>query len=460
MSSPAAPVDSAFGGDALFFHNPPSDEGLLRSLFVGREAELGILHARLPGTMPGTIRAIHGESRVGKSHLALRFLADLHSVHVIAVGAASGKRARLILRDLYAELRTRLYDVYDRAEADSQTLGWIDPNTRQPVPADRAHDGAVKAYQDLHAAIARIEQMDDLLEGLATSRETASTEGDESSAGVNVLPHGIGVSGGAKTSHSQGDKLVHIRPDEDGMSTIIAQLCQALYLTTGKRVLIYVDDVDLLDTGPGADPEQVVLLIRCLHRLSKGREVAVVASLRTRHMRDRDKEFSDVVRVRRLKDSELRQIYDRHIQHFNNGQPVMDAACLDDVIVHSGGKVGSFLRLCFQLRDYGLLHRPQQVLGTADLVDFFAGEIRDELLSTPDFRPYVKAVVDALKGGSLEVELDAGVQNTPIVYMLLEESPAPMVPRRYAIAALAAKALRMLYPSEFPPPPSPSGSPS
>jgi hypothetical protein len=76
-SPPPALAAPAIAEDALFFHNPPSDLGLLRALFVGRENELAFLQRRLPGTMPGTIRAIHGESRVGKSHLVLQYLHSL-----------------------------------------------------------------------------------------------------------------------------------------------------------------------------------------------------------------------------------------------------------------------------------------------------------------------------------------------------------------------------------------------
>lgn len=454
--SPAAPT---IGDDALFFHNPPSDHGLLRALFVGRERELELLHRRLPGTMPGTVRAIHGESRVGKSHLALRFLSDLQNLHLVIVPAASGKRAWIILRDIYAALRTRIGEAWTRAQASPESLAHIDPGTGTHTRGGSEGEG-VSTYQDLAAAIDLIEQMDDLIEGRAQSRERQSAEGDESSADFAVKPSGIGLGGAAKHTRSLGDKRVLIRPDEDGLCAVIAQLGQALHLATGQRVLIYVDDVDLLDVGPGADPEQVVLLNRALYRLSKNPELTVVASLRTRHMRDRDKEFSDVVQVRRLKDSELRQIYARQLEHFGVAQPIMDDDCLDRLIQHAGGKVGVFLRLCFQLRDFGLLERPGQVLRSADLEEFLMAEIRHELLSTPDYRPHVQSIVAALKANTLEVELPPEVQNTPIPHLLLDDPPTPLSPRRYTIKRLTAQALRRLYPSELPPPAALPGSPS
>ena len=206
------------------------------------------------------------------------------------------------------------------------------------------------AYQDLAAALDLIEQMDDLIEGRAQSRELNSGEGDESSAEVAIKPSasaiginisGIGLGGTAKHTRSLGDKRVLMRPDENGLCAVIAQLAQALHLATGQRVLVYVDDVDLLDEGPGADPEQVVLLNRALYRLSKSPDLVIVSSLRTRHLHDRDKEFSEVVRVRRLKDSELRQIYERQLEYFGIAQPILDADCLDRLIQHAGARSAS-----------------------------------------------------------------------------------------------------------------------
>lgn len=246
---------------------------------------------------------------------------------------------------------------------------------------------------------------------------------------------------------------------------LAAQLCvrpftvNALRHSTSHSVLVYVDDVDLLDEGPGADPEQVVLLNRALYRLSKSADLFVATSLRTRHLHERDKEFSEVVRVRRLKDSELRQIYERQLEHFGIAQPIMDADCLDRLIQHAGGKVGVFLRLCFELRDFGLLERPGQVLNAEDLVAFFVEKIRHELLPIADYRPHILSIVAALKANTLEVELPATIQSTPIPHLLLDDPPTPYFPRSYRIKPLTTQALARLYPSELSPAPARPESP-
>jgi hypothetical protein len=83
---------------SLFHHNPPHEDALQLRLFVNRKADLEIMGARIPGSLP-CIRAIHGGSRVGKSHLALCYLQGLaERHHVFKVIAAGGHTARMVLK--------------------------------------------------------------------------------------------------------------------------------------------------------------------------------------------------------------------------------------------------------------------------------------------------------------------------------------------------------------------------
>ncbi len=450
--------------DALFFHNPPTDTGLLRELFVGRAYELQLLNERIPGSYPGTIRAIHGYSRVGKSHLALHFLAGLQDVQLISIKAASGRKARLILRELYAQLRQRIWDVKTKEDRQTESLALLDPTTNRPLPVHSIRDGVsdsggVSAIQVLEDALARIDRFDPLIQGGASSAEHTLTDSTETSVNANLGIVGSGLSSSVKQTQGLGGKLTLAAPDEYGLTHIIGELCQDLFFVTGQRVLIYVDDVDLLDTGPSSPPDEVVLLVRCLHQLSQCQDVRVATSLRTRHLQNADKEFSEVVLVEPMSHEELRQVYERHIKTFNSGTAVMDEACLDELITHVKGKVGTFLRLCSQLRDWGLRHRPDLCLTPADLIEFYKAQVR-QCLQVPDNRPYIERIKEALKLNTMEVEVDAGVLATPIVGTLLEEPLEPGVPKAFDISPLAGKTLRAMYPSVLSPIPAPILDPS
>lgn len=451
---------SAPRSDALFFHNPPTDHGLLRELFVGRSYELQRLNERIPGSYPGTIRAIHGYSRVGKSHLALHFLADLPDVQLISIKAASGRKARLILRELYAQLRQRIWDVQTKEAQRPGSLALLDPTTNRPLPVlsvgtgETASDG-VSSLQVLEDALSRIARFEPLIQGLASSAEHTLTDSTETFVNANLGIGGSGLSSSAKQTQGLGDKLTFAAPDEYGLTHIIGELCQDLFLVTGQRVLIYVDDVDLLDTGPSSPPDEAVLLVRCLHQLSECPDVRVATSLRTRHLQNADKEFSEVVLVEPMSPEELRQVYERHIQTFNSGTEVMDEECLDELITHVKGKVGTFLRLCSQFRDWGLRYRPNLCLTPTDLIEFYKTQVRQCLL-VPDNRPYIERIKEALNMNTMEVGVDAGVLATPIIGTLLEEPLEPGVPKVFDISPLAGKTLRAMYPSVLSPIPIPA----
>lgn len=446
---------SAPGADLLFFHNPPGSDRLLRQLFVGRDYELERLAERIPGTIPGTIRAIHGDSRVGKSHLALRFLADLKPYHLVCVPASSGKKARFILRELYSQLRKRLWEVYDRHQKQADSLQVLHPTTLDaltPEEVQRGEEG-VSSYQFLMEAIEHIEEFDALLVDGSKSLEESDSEQTEESLGIEAKPQSIGLTGGHKQTAGRTRKFLREPPSEQGLTNTIRLIAEALSRTTGQRVVIYADDVDLLDVGPDADQAEVVLLVRCLHQLAQSDDITVVTSLRTRHLQIGDKELSEAVRVEPMSEEDIREIYNRHVTSFHGGVPVMDESCLRELLAHAAGKVGVFLRLCSQFREYGLRHRPRKCLDKQDLLDFYRGEIQ-KCLRVPDHRKYVDAVVQALKT-STEVELDGEVLKTPIVHLLLVEPLEPGVPKLFDINHLANKALRAMYPSILSPIPEP-----
>lgn len=452
----------AFALDALFDQNPPVDPALRRQLFIGREYELRLMSERIPGSLRGRIRAIHGPSRVGKSHLALLFLHELKGLNLFTVNAASGLAAKIILRDLYDQLRDRFEKLYEQVQLEvaqgraiPSCLQRIDPDTKRPPLPGVNLDETVSSVPILEEALAFIDETDQLLPGESLSAEESTTGADEDSLGGSLGVKGagieVGLSGGAKRAVGTGTKIVRPPLDELVFTRRITRLCEDLALLTGQQVLVYIDDVDLLERRPSSTKlahEEVALLTRCLHRLASSGSITVATSLRTRNLRIDDKELSGVVEVEPLTADEMKRVYQNHIGAFNEGAQVMDEECQDELGLHANGMVGNFLRLCRELRDWGLKFRQGQCLKKDDLDSYFQYRIR-RLLAVPDNRPYIEAIKAALKAAVYEVALDPAVLDTDIAYILLEEPLGSYVPRTFTISHLARRALKAIDPAYF-----------
>ncbi len=477
------------GQDAFFDHNPPEDKHLLRKIFIGRKDEIEEMQDCIPGTYSGRIRAVHGPSRVGKSHLALYFLHGLEEVNLFVVNAGSSETTWVVLQDLYDQLREQIEAVAKKVEdelardrrADLSTLlRYVDPETRSPLPAG-VTDGGVSSYQILKAAVLLVDEIDQLITGEHTSEERSSQDADEEAVGVNLeiahAPLKVGVTGGRKQTQTTGFRTVRTRPDEMRLARLVRRLSEDLYAVTGRRVVIYVDDIDLLERRPSSTRvayEEMALLTKCLHILSKSQDITVVASLRSKHLHERDKEFVKVTKVDPLSLDEMRQIYQRHIDQFYGGRSVMDKDCLEELAVHAR-TIGNFLRLCHDLRDWGRKHRPVQCAACAgavekhaalcegckaprpaggwspqcltldDLRSHFEDRVR-ELMEDPSNGPYLDAIQAALSNGKREVPLEPGVLNTSLIYTLVEEPLGPNVPTIFSISRLGRQAIEALNP--------------
>lgn len=413
----------------LFHHNPPSQRELQQRLFVNRSREMRKLNEKIRGGFDtASILVIHGDSRVGKSHLALNFLATLDDTyHKYIIKAAGGRTARLILVDLYQDLRQRVLEVSS-------------PVTLQPEDVESL--GILQEGREI------INLFDGLICGGEQSREFIYGDTFESTRTFRLLTSAFAVTpelnASEKTTRTTTKKVVLAPPDEYRLVDILRELCELLTIATNKKNLIYIDDVDLLDDGPSIDQEQVIKLVRLLHRLAESNDVAIVASMRTRHLTIAQKELSEALTVRGLGDDEFQEVYRRHIASFHENRPVFDDACLTKLTEFASRRIGNFLRLCSKLFDWGDIQERTQsrLIAQSDLEDFIKDEIRD-LSRNLDYSPYLLKIREAAKSDQLEVELDAKVLGTPLIFLLLEEPINPsQTQQRYGIFPLVARVIK------------------
>lgn len=426
---------------ALFDHNPPSNKLLLNQLFVGRQIEREILAERIPGELSSdAILAVHGSSRVGKSHLALWFLHQpelRERYYVFVVKAANGRTARQILLDLYEAVRTEIQAIQEPAELIHE-------------PGEPEGLGSLNILNEVRELIAIF---DGLITGDETEREVSYSDAFEHSFAFKILANilSLGISselgGGTKETRTETHRVKRAPPNDYRLASIIRELCEVLCQASPKRsVIIYIDDVDLLDVGPEQDQKEVVVLTRLLSRLAESTCIAVVASLRTRHLANKHKAFSEALRVRAMTDEELKNVYQNHLKVHDLPIGVFDEECISELVKSASGHVGNFLRQCFKFRDWG---RVNGKLGTGQLLnvthfkDFVLDEVR-EFSSRPDLKPYVDAIVAAVRRipPLLEVALNPEVLGTELVYTLLEEPGGAGPQKVYTINGFVARVLR------------------
>lgn len=394
----------------LFHHNPPEAD-LLHPLFINREWEIARLRDSVSSWSASTVNIVHGESRVGKSHLALRFLYAeevLGPYNLFVVKAASGRTARQILKDLYNQTRDFLLR---RGDASAELTGRI--RIYDQVSGDRA------------------------------SYEVVYPHSLQESASFQPLVAILGISAEPQTA-DQHHRVTLPAADEYRLGAILADMCDVIHATTRKRCLFYVDDVDLLDSGPAGDQTEVTVLVRRLESLADKKSIVVLASMRTRHLGSFHKELVELIRVEALEDDDVRSVYKKHVEVFNGGKDVFTDACVGELILATTGHVGNFLRWCSRFHAWGARRlwktKQNRLLHSEDLQDYALDLVRD-LSRREDLARYIDRIRAAIQARKLTVELPPEAASSDLVHFLIEE-PAEARSSFFTINPFFARVLR------------------
>ncbi len=315
----------------LFSPNPPkAGDPLTRELFVDRELELadGIEFLTAGQDFEPRIYAIHGESRSGKSHLARRLLDDVADrFTAVELNATTMGDARLALAKIFSDLVAAV-----KAELKADPLS---TRAQRVEPWMAWFDGLLP-----------------LIQGDEKSREIQVTHGVR-----EVMTARFGSVHAAFTEKvadltDQTATTMRIEQPEDWtLVRHVRRLAELAWYAGGERpVLIYVDDLDLLTRRRHReDDPEAVNLTAFLEPIAESPKVVVVASVRSRYFTTRDKAFHDFVKVRLFPHGLLRQVYQRQIDVLYDGEPVFADDTLARLLSVAAGRVGVFLRYCYQL---------------------------------------------------------------------------------------------------------------
>lgn len=315
----------------LFSHNPPPQgDRFAHDLFVDRERELamGVQFLTAGQDFEPRIYAVHGESRSGKSHLARRLLDEVADrftlVELNATTMGDARQALIkIFSDLYAAARglAATGEHPERAEQVEPWLGWF----KGVLPLIQGHE-ARRAF------------------------EVARDVGDKMTERLGSVRLGFIERVGEVVDHTATTVTVE-RPDDWTLVRLVGQLAElAWYAGAERPVLVYVDDLDLLTRRRHReDDPEAVNLTAFLEPIAESPNVVVVASVRSRYFTTRDKAFHDFLKVRLFSRQRLAEVYQRQLDVLHEGEPVFTDEALDRLLAVAAGRVGVFLRFCYQL---------------------------------------------------------------------------------------------------------------
>ncbi len=393
----------------------------IRDLFIDRDPQLKWMKGRFPPSQStNQINAVHGASRVGKSHLVFRFLQEdeLDDWHVIWLNAEGQFTARLVIEFLFNELHAVL-QLIDRP--------------LELVTEEVSSAGILGEVKRVAATIARriSSPEGEVSHTIARGRE-------QSAGGEAAITSLVKVIGSVKESSDESVTYALTPPSDEQIVEIIAEIIDCLRLATRKQTIVYVDDVDLLEVGTDHGREHADRLKRLLWLLADhpSGNVHVLTSVRTRNMGTGQKALVPVVEVEPFHDnSDLRSIYDLRVQRYHAGEPVFADDCVSKIIEMASGKPGNLLRICHDFHEWCFMrgHMDGSVPPGLDALRSFVRDRIEKMRgNSVACSGYLAEIEKAVRDGDIEVSLGSGVLATDLVYLVLVEPPT-LEPTDYAI---------------------------
>ncbi len=402
----------------LFNVNPPPEE-LLEDLFIDRENEMAIaLDALASDTTVNEILAVHGETRTGKSHFVRVLLKKLPrreaGWRTLTVMANHRGGVRPVLEDIFKHVWELLHNVRDKVASE--------------------HRDTYEAFvreQDRRRAL--------LLGDVAEqSRETSSgrTESLEAKATFGPAALAGAITDRVEERTNEGTRDVARTPSDAAVVEWVRDILSELRVHESARpVLLFVDDLDLLERRKTTDSTVCADLIQRLLNIATHPHAVVIVTVRTAWFNKSDKELNNFVQLKFFDDDVLRLIYQRHIDVLFEGRAVLDDGALDLVTRESNGQVGMFLKTCRDMLQWSYSDLP---ITTEKVSRFVDAKLR-EFRRLPDCVPYLPAIERALRAQELTIQLKGDLHETPLMYTVL--TPVPNQAEQYILNPLWSRAI-------------------
>jgi hypothetical protein len=405
----------------LFDSNPPSSPVFVRDLFHNREDDLfhgGDLLKN--GQDFDKILAVHGETQVGKSHLVQRLLLDvkLWGPHYIVFQVNANNRGTVdaILEEILHSLRKEI----ERFDGN-----------KLPDGAQEIYHGARSYFQKIEPILSH--QAHEITFSI-TQEELATFSAD---ARLTLLAPfanfymGSGAQSQTKNGESMSMKLSKLLPtDLINLIQYTADVLRALY--PNKKVLLFVDDLDLLDRLGGVGKEESHKLADHLRHLASMEAIVVLTTIRHAYFNGRQKDFKNFIRVKSMESEGLLEVYQRHINTYNSGEPVFAPEALDWLARGTEGKVGIFLSRLYEI--WRENRNPKsKMLGLNEAKKFVREHIK-ELLRTSKNVKTISQITQAVLSQQLEVKILEDLSDSELLNRVLH--PQSATPNQYTIDSI------------------------
>lgn len=331
-------------------HPPQHSRELVRDLFLGRERELHHVKRELdPANDHRQILAIYGETRVGKSHLALRAVQEVptgeHGYFYVYVNANQRLTTEPVLWEIFRHLADEALSLQATDPLTELAVQWI---------------GDILEFNLSNVETVTLRSKRGRLEE-AKKSITAKGEGSVEGTILDFIIKGkVGfgverVRSATETRNEEEEVVITLsKPSADHLTEIIAFLGSVMVKRSCCRhVLLLVDDVDLLSSETNAPKTEADNLVDALRRLANQEGFTVIATVREDFRERKGKDFRTLCLVERFPEEEsILEIYRTHVQHLNRGVFPYTQEAVTYLAKAAGGLVGRFLDECDRMRQH------------------------------------------------------------------------------------------------------------
>lgn len=410
----------------LFEHNPPpiDKEQRIQDLFCNRLWELkkGLERLRTLVTDggEGMIHAIHGDSRVGKSHYVRKLLLDAKNEKLpcrnFLVSANNLGSARSVMIELF----NSIWRVIDEA-----------------MP-EHAPGGQSKILEEYQTTLREYEPLVNS-PSKTFSRKRNRSEQHSLQGAIKLLVPPFDLNTTSGTVETQGDEQGESQGainDQELVDILHYTLDVLTWVDEPQRAILVIDDLDLLDRDGKEGQSESDRVIDLLRKVATRTQAIVLVTIRQRTMQERDKDFRDFIKLSRLDKNQTTEIYQRHVKLFRAGKDVFSPPVLSKLCDHARGQIGLFLRRCKELYDYGDRQGTTTPLSEATLFQWITYEL-DDMEQDNKTAPYFYPIIESVRQGKLDVELPREVEQS----RLCNNWVRSIGQGRYEIAKLMYEAL-------------------
>jgi len=409
------------GYNTVFEHRPLTKGNFITKTFVNREIDIETAQLFFnPRNQIDMVYVIHGESRIGKSHLAIYLMSAFKKEHQMIyfyVNANTRGYALDILKDLFDQVSDYVAslsasDHQKEFEFLKSYLNDIN-NIFYGVPAKIALKKSRDQRQKLSPSLkGRFPFVDIQLGG-----EQDQKRQDEISVELKTIP-----------------------PDK--LRDILAQCFKLISYITHQNILLLVDDLDLLEEI-GEGEKQRDLLSNHLKYFSTIDPVTVFATSRTHYFIERQKELHNFLQVYRMSSMDLKTVYEKRVECFLNGVSIFTEDVLSELINGFNGYVGIFLYECFLiLRNYVTQIHKNQMVEMPMLTGHFNREL-SSFDSNPETKPVYDQIVNCVKNQHTELTIEDLLPSQGFVYRML--IPKGYQQNTYVILPIWVNAIKEYY---------------